>query len=350
MARRPRSRPYDDRMSPASSPRNAAIGAAYALTGAFLFGVNGSVSKVVVSTGVSPEQLTLARCAAATLIAGGWLAATRWRSLAVSGRELASFAALGVAGLAMVQWLYTVAISLLPVGVALLFEYTAVVIVALFAWLVWREPVARRLWLAIGAVLAGLALVAQVWDSHLRPLGVLAGLGAAGAFAFYFLAGERGVARRPPLVVSCYASAFATAFWLAASRWWELAPASLAEPTDLQGSLAGTSLPLWALVLWVATLGGFAPFLLSFMALRHLSATAVGVLYTSEVLFAFLFAWIWLGETLTTVQIAGAAVVFAGIVIAQTARPAPAQEQASPVAVAGGSPLAPAGGADDVRD
>jgi drug/metabolite transporter (DMT)-like permease len=38
------------------------------------------------------------------------------------------------------------------------------------------------------------------------------------------------------------------------------------------------------------------------------------------VLFAFVVAWLWLGEQLTLVQIAGAAVVLAGIILAQTAR------------------------------
>jgi len=67
-------------------------------------------------------------------------------------------------------------------------------------------------------------------------------------------------------------------------------------------------------------LGSFAPFLLSFYALKHLSATAAGIVASSEVLFAFVVAWLWLGEQLSVVQIVGAAVVLVGIVLAQTAR------------------------------
>lgn len=51
-----------------------------------------------------------------------------------------------------------------------------------------------------------------------------------------------------------------------------------------------------------------------------MSATAAGIVATSEVVFAFLFAWAWLRETLDLVQIAGAAVVVAGILLAQTSR------------------------------
>ncbi len=37
-------------------------------------------------------------------------------------------------------------------------------------------------------------------------------------------------------------------------------------------------------------------------------------------IFAFLVAWVWLGEALNPLQLGGAAVVLAGIVLAQTAR------------------------------
>ena len=59
---------------------------------------------------------------------------------------------------------------------------------------------------------------------------------------------------------------------------------------------------------------------MSFFALKHLSATAAGIVASSEVIFAFATAWLWLGETLDLVQLLGAGVVLAGIVLAQTAR------------------------------
>ena len=37
-------------------------------------------------------------------------------------------------------------------------------------------------------------------------------------------------------------------------------------------------------------------------------------------LFAFAVAWVWLGESLSLLQVASSIVVFAGIVLAQTAR------------------------------
>jgi len=312
-------RPYDVRML-ADHLRSPLRGTSYALLAAALFGVNGSASKVVIAAGLNPAQVTLMRVLATALLSGAWLAIAGRRHFSVTRRELLALALLGIGGLAMAQWLYSVAISILPVGVALLFEYTAVILVALTAWLVFGERIGAQLWWAIGAVLLGLAVVAQVWDSQFRLLGILAGLGAAVAFAFYFLAGERGVANKHPLAVAFWASTFASAFWTIFSGWWNIDPGLLTRHISLTGALDAVVVPLWAPLVYILTLGSFAPFVLLFMALRHTSATAVGIAASSEVLFAFAVAWVWLGESLSLLQIAGSIVVFAGIVLAQTAR------------------------------
>jgi drug/metabolite transporter (DMT)-like permease len=54
--------------------------------------------------------------------------------------------------------------------------------------------------------------------------------------------------------------------------------------------------------------------------LKRLSATAAGIVATSEIAFAFVTAWLWLQEELTVVQIVGASIVLGGIVVAQSAR------------------------------
>jgi drug/metabolite transporter (DMT)-like permease len=67
-------------------------------------------------------------------------------------------------------------------------------------------------------------------------------------------------------------------------------------------------------------LGTIVPFGLVVWALRHLPATRVGIVAMLEPLVATLVAWAWLGEELAPVQLAGAVVILAGIVLAQTAR------------------------------
>jgi drug/metabolite transporter (DMT)-like permease len=180
--------------------------------------------------------------------------------------------------------------------------------------------VKTRLWVAIALVLLGLIGVAQPWAAHLDPLGVVFALLAALALTLYFVIGERQVGRTSPLAVAFWTMTFATGFWAFFSGWWELDLATFAAPIDLGGQWGTWVLPLGIPLLVTVVLGSFAPFALSLSALKHLSATAVGVVASSEVVFAFVVAWLWLGETLDTLGIAGALVVLVGIVLAQTAR------------------------------
>jgi drug/metabolite transporter (DMT)-like permease len=110
---------------------------------------------------------------------------------------------------------------------------------------------------------------------------------------------------------------FAALLWAVPSRWWEVSPAVLGAPLDAP---AGLAVPVWVGLAWVIALGSFAPYVLSYLAIRRLGATRSGILASAEVAFAFGIAWLWLGESLTAPQALGAALVLAGIVVAQTAR------------------------------
>ena len=66
--------------------------------------------------------------------------------------------------------------------------------------------------------------------------------------------------------------------------------------------------------------GSFLPMAFTFLALRHLSATLVGVIATLETILAAIFALLWLGELISLTQALGGMVVVAGIVLAQTSR------------------------------
>ncbi len=296
------------------------MGYIYALCAALLFGANGSVTRVILEAGIEPAQLTLFRVGATAVIAGAVLLFANRSAFRVSWRQLAVLVAMGIVGVAMLQFTYALAISVLPVGITLLIEFTAVLMVALVAFFFFHETVRARLWVAIGCVLLGLAVVAQVWASELNPFGVLMAFTAAVCLSTYFLVGERVVALSSPMAVAFWTMSSATVFWLLFSGWWNIDPHVFSEPVSLSGNLAGIELPLIVPVLWTMLLGSFAPFFLSLVALKHLTATAAGVVSSAEVIFAFLVAWLWLGEKLSLLQTIGAVVVLAGIILAQTAR------------------------------
>jgi len=308
--------------------RRPRLGYALVVTAAVLFIVNAGVSRVSMRAGVEPLTLTTARVTGSLVVFVGWALLLRRSALRPPrGRALAMVVALGLIGVAALQWTYFVAIDRLPVGVALLLQYTAPVLVALWARFVRDEPVRDRVWLALGLSLAGLAVVSQIWQGLvLDGIGVAAGLAAAVAFAAYFLLGETSVADDDPLRVILWSFLVAMVALNVLRPVTDLGTDLPTTTTSLLGELSSLSAPVWLLLAWVVVLGTVTPFILELYALQHLPATAVVVVAMLEPVGATVLGWSWFGESLTGVQVAGAAAVVAGILLAQTARPAPAPD------------------------
>ena len=296
------------------------MGYLYAFTAALLFGANGSVTKVMMDAGLTALQVTQMRVIGATLISGAVLFVLDRHSFRVPKGQRIWLVVMGVVGVALLQATYALALQFLPVGIALLLEYTAVPMVAVFAFIVFKERVRTRIWVSIGFVMAGLIVVAQVWNSSLNPIGVVWGFAAALSLATYFLVGERQMETISPLALMFWAMLIAAVFWAFFSGWWSIDPAIFASNVSLTGSLAEITAPLWSLLLWNVVMGSFLPFLLSLAAIKKLTATAAGIAATSEIVIAFIVAWLWLEQTIDGFQSLGAAVVLAGIILAQTAR------------------------------
>ncbi|NYJ05208.1 EamA family transporter [Petropleomorpha daqingensis] len=304
-------------MPPVARP---AVGYGLTVLAAAFFSVNGTVSTLALQAGIEPTRLTALRCTGAAIGLLAVLAVTAPGRLRLALRDVPFLAVFGIVGVALTQYLYYVAIGRLPVGIALVFEMTAPVLIALYVRLVRKERVRRRLWAALLLSLSGLVFVAQVWQGggSLDPLGVAAALTAAACLATYYLMGERGAAGRDPVALTCWSFVAAAVFWAVAAPWWRFDPGVLAERVPVE--LGGLTVPLWVLVVWIVVLGAMVPFWLSLAALRHLTPTTAGLVATIEPVFASVIAWTWLGQVLTGWQVLGGVVVLGGIVLAQTAR------------------------------
>ena len=285
-----------------------------------MFGFNASTVKIILGTEISPEQLVLFRTAITALIAGIVLLFTNKKAFKISKKELPVLVFYGVFGVALMQWSYSNAVSLLPISVALLIEYTAIVIVPLVSLLLFKEKVRPRLWFGIAAVLIGLAIVSNIWNSALNPLGVAWAIMAAVCLSIYFLIGEHTQRKRDAMSTLFYTFAVAAIFWAIMNL---INPGKIIDINvdfNLGGNLSAISMPVWAGLLWIGIMGSFIPMLLDYIALGNLSATAVGVIATAETVFATVFAWAWLNESMTTLEVIGGLIVVAGIILAETSR------------------------------
>jgi drug/metabolite transporter (DMT)-like permease len=302
-----------------------ALGYTLVLSAVVLWSVNATVAKIVVdSAGLSALRLAEVRGTGAGLLLFAAVALMRPGSLRTSRRELGFLAAFGVAGLACVHLLYFTAIAHLDIGIALVIQYIAPVLVALWARFFVHEPVRRRLWVALALALAGLSLVVELWSGGgtLDGVGVATSLGAAFAYALYILMAERSVRRgRDVYSLLAWGFVFAALFWALAQPWWSFPAGIFADDAALLGRLAGVSAPVWLLLAYIVLFGTIVPFTLMVTALRYIPATRATVVAMAEPVLAGVVAYAWLEEELGPLQIVGGVLVLAGIVLAQTARP-----------------------------
>jgi drug/metabolite transporter (DMT)-like permease len=298
-----------------------AIGYGMVAVAATLFAINGTVSKVILGSGIDSEQLTEVRCAGA--LTGLLLIAlvTRPASLPLRRAELPVIVALGVGGLAIVQWSYFFAIHRVEIGIALVIQFVGPILVALWARFVYGEQVRARIWIALALAIAGLILMVEIWETH-RPnaAGLAAAAVAAVTYAAYILLAERGVQRRDPISLSAWGFFFATLFWSVLAPWWDFPGERVGDDVSLLGNLASDHLPVWALMLWMVVLGTIVPFALVVAALQRISATRAGITAMLEPVLAIVVAWAWLGESLDGIQLAGAVATLAGVTLALSSR------------------------------
>jgi len=301
------------------------LGYALVWSAVVLWSLNAVVAKVVLdSADLSSLRLAQVRATGSALILAAAVALVRPASLRLAGRrELAFLAVFGILGLAFVQLFYFVGIQRLDIGIALVIQYLAPVFVALWARFYVHEPVRRRLWLAIALSLLGLSLVVELWNggSSLDGVGVAACLVTALAYAGYVLMAEHSLeSGRDVYSLLAWGFSFAALFWALVQPWWTF-PVELADGSvSLLGRLEDVSLPVWLLLAYIVVLGTVLPFVLLVSALHHVPATRVTIVAMLEPVLAAIVAWVWLGEELAAVQIAGGLIVLGGVVLAQSAR------------------------------
>jgi drug/metabolite transporter (DMT)-like permease len=300
--------------------KHPTLGAIYALTGALLFGINASTSKVIMATGVQGSQIVLFRSFATAAIAALVLLFTNRGAFKVQKSEWPKLIGFGIVGVALMQWAYSMAVANLQVGIALLIEYTAIVWVPVAAMILFKEKVRGRIWVGVALVLGGLVVVSNLNIAGLNPVGIAFAFMASATLTVYFIMGERTQRKRDSVSTLFYTMAISTVFWLVFSPWWNFDWARYANQISLGGNLASIQLPAWLLLVWLGVMGSFVPMMLSYKALTHLSATGVGIASTAETVFAFVFGLLWLGEQITLSQLIGGCLVIAGIVVSQTAR------------------------------
>jgi len=272
-----------------------------------LFGFGGITAKLAFDAGFAPAELAELRIIFSFLLLLVLVLVLRPADLRVRRRDLTSLAAFGIAGIGAVQLSYYEAIQRLPIGVALVIQYTAPLLLLLYARVTGKH-VGARLWAAALLAIAGCALVVGLYDESLRAVnavGALVSALSAVIFALYFVLAERVLAIHRPWTALLYGLGFALVAWAVVRPVWLL-----------PWSLAGSS---WPLIAGIAVLT-VIPFGLTLGAVSLIPATRVGLTATFEPVVAAIAAYFILAERLEPPQLVGGVIVLMAIVTAQSVR------------------------------
>lgn len=280
-------------------------------SGAILFGVNGNVSTLLFNDGVTPLTLISFRM----LIGGICLLAVMlfWqrRALKASRRHWARIIVFGLV-LAINTFTYFLAISRLPLAVALVIIFTSATWIALGEALWRRRMPSVQVLISLGLALIGVVLLTGIWHASLNnldTLGLFYALLSLIAYTAYLLSG-RWIGRYLPSTTSTgYGAIVASIFWFSIQPPWAI-------PTKTWSPIH------FVLILLVGTIGMAVPFALVVGGLRRVDAARVGIVAMLELPASGIIAYFLLGQHLDITQILGCLFVLAGIIMLQYDKPA----------------------------
>ncbi|MHA7288972.1 EamA family transporter [Arthrobacter sp. MDT3-24] len=298
--------------NPAAAGGFLGSGLGIALFSSAVFGLSGSFAKALLETGWSPGAAVTARLTGAALILAvpAVLALRgRWYQLRDNWVTIGLF---GLIGVAACQLFYFNAVARLSVGVALLLEYLAPVLIVLWLWGASRK---RPRALTFGGTvlsLGGLVLVLDLTGTvKIDIIGVLWGVAAAVCLAIYFFITAKENDSLPPIVLaSAGLLVGAAVMWLAAATG--LLPMAF--------STADTRLGPWITPWWVS-LGGLVilatvlAYVSGIVAARALGSKVASFVSLTEVLFAVTWAWLLLSELPGAIQLLGGVLIVGGVVL-----------------------------------
>ena len=317
-----------------ASARRRTTGLVLGIASALAFSSSGPFVKPLLEAGWSLGAALLVRMGVAGLLLSPalFLAMRRQRGfLRRHWRLIVGFGLMPVLGC---QLFFFSAMQRMPVAVALLIQYLAPVMLVAAVWVRTRKaPSALVLW-GSAVAMVGLVLVVDISGASFDLLGTLLALAAAVCVCAYFVISERAGDDLPPLALA--ASGLLTgAIVMGVLCLTGIMPF---EAPDVTVVLAGTEVPWWMPLLWVAAIATTLGYAFGVMAVPLIGSRVASFVGLSEVLFALGFAWLFLGEVPAPVQFAGGALILVGVVLVR----ADASSSGNPKGQAATTPVVPA--------
>ena len=293
------------------------LGLVFAVGSAFTFGMSGPFAKSLMEAGWSPTAAVTARLAGgalvmvifATIVKPDW-----FREALQHGKTVVAYGLIPIAG---AQLCYYNAVAHLSVGVALLLEYTAPILVVGWLWATTQRRPGNLTLAGVAFAVAGIMLVLNVFSgAHINLIGVGWALAAAVCAACYFVMSDSVAADGSGL----NSITLATGGLIVAAAAVGLLGVAGVMPltfTTNDAVVAGLTTSWVVPVIALGLIPTAIAYTLGIMGIARLRPRFASLVGLSEVMFAVLAAWVMLGEAITAIQAIGGAVVLVGLALAR---------------------------------
>jgi drug/metabolite transporter (DMT)-like permease len=293
------------------------LGLLFAVGSAFAFGSSGPFAKSLMEAGWSPTAAVTARLIGGAVLMAVFATIVKPDWFLEAVRHAKTVVAYGLIPIAGAQLCYYNAVAHLSVGVALLLEYTAPILVVGWLWATTRRRPSTLTLTGVALAVAGIMLVLNVFSGgQVNLIGVGWTLAAAVCAACYFMMSDAVDTDGDGLnsITLATGGLIVGAAAVGALGVTGVMPlAFTANDAVVAGWTAPWVLPVIALAL-IPTAIAYTLGIMGISRLRPRFASLVGL---SEVMFAVLAAWVLLGEAITPIQAVGGAVVLVGLALAR---------------------------------
>lgn len=312
-------------------PTALAGGLGFAVASAASFGMSGSLARGLMDAGWTAGAATLARViiASVVLVGPGILAMRgRWYVLRTAWRTVVAYGVFAVAG---AQLFYFLAVGHLDVGIALLIEYIAPIAVVLYLWARYGHKPGPLT--VAGAVIAAFGLVLLlnvVGGGHISLVGVGWALAAMVGASVYFVISSDTSTGLPPIALASGGLLVAAA-GLGFAAVVGVLPVSFNTDTV---RLVPFDAPWWLVVGVLGVVSAAVAYVTGIVGTRMLGARLASFVALMEVVAAAGFAWILLAQSPLPIQMIGAGLVLAGVVVVKMGESSPMVDGAIPTIIA----------------
>jgi drug/metabolite transporter (DMT)-like permease len=285
-----------------------ALGIAMALVGVVCFSLRPIFIKLAYAYVVDPVTLLALRMIFSLpffLAAAAW-AGREGRHPPLERRDAAAVVLLGFVGYYFASFSDFLGLQYISAGLGrlILFMYPTLVVLLSMAFLR-KRPTAREV-IALGVTYSGIALVmsnAIGGPNANLALGAALCFASASGYAVYLVASSQVVQRVGSIRFTAYAMTAASGFCIL--QFLLLRPLSA---LDMPGQVYGLAVAM-------AVVSTVLPVFITAEALKRIGANHVALLGALGPVTAIFFGWVGLDEIMTPVQLVGAALVLAGVVL-----------------------------------